>query len=260
MNGRLLHAAWTWTVLLLAAGPAIAQCVDPTGSCPRTVFADGFESGGTSYWAGLPALSDDFEDGNLDGWNLLNPGTATVTVESGALRLEPFQSLWFDGSSAILVWKPVSGNFKVTSTVRTRSVAMPGSPPTLPVRLGGLMARNPDTTNGESYVFVVAGFDVNDLSVEWKTTVDSCSELFGPTWPSGDAELRLCRIDCTFYLYARELGGGAWQLQNTFDRPDLPGVVQVGAMAYANGFPPDVVATFESIDFDSVGSVADCTQ
>ncbi len=81
--------------------------------------------------------------------------------------------------------------------------------------------------------------------------------IFADGFESGDTSA------CTFYLYARELGG-EWQqfpdADTTFERPDLPGVLQVGAMAYANGNPPDVAVTFESIDFESVSSVAGCIE
>ena len=234
-------------------------CPAAEGTCEPVLFADGLESQDLSRWAPLSTLSDDFEDGTLDGWQQLNPSDAMVEIVNGQLRIEPFQSLWFNNSSAILVSREISGNFMATATVRARGVANPDEPPPDLVRLGGLMARNPDTTDGENYVFLVVGRDVNDVSVEWKTTVDSCSTFNGPSWPSGDAELRLCRVGCTFHLYAREIGTTTWQLQNTIDRPDLPGRLQVGALAYANGFPPDVAITYESIDLERVETIEDCT-
>lgn len=255
-------ASLIWVTLsLLFSLPALAgDCPTPAEVCAPVLWCDGFESGDTTAWAPLTTLSDDFEQDSLADWSQLNPSEATVQVVDGSLRVDPFQSLWFNGSSAILVSKEVSGNFKVTATVRARSMADPNEPPPGLIRLGGLMARDPDTTEGQNYVFVVVGRDVNDVSVEWKTTVDSCSTFDGPAWPSSDAELRLCRVGCSFHLYAREIGGTTWKLQSSIERPDLPGRLQVGALAYANGFPPDLSVTYESIDFARVESVADCLE
>ena len=109
----------------------------------------------------------------------LNPSQAIVEIVDGQLRIEPFQSLWFNNSSAILVSKEMSGSFKVTAAVRSRSVANPGEPPPGLVRLGGLMVRNPDTSDGENYVFLVVGRDVNDVSIERKTTGPPQQHLCG---------------------------------------------------------------------------------
>lgn len=207
------------------------------------------------------ALDDDFEDSIFsENWNVLNPGEAVITETNGSLQLEAAaNSLWFHDSSAVLVWKGVPGNFKVTSFVSARRLSNPSQPPASPFRLGGLMARNPDTTNGENYVFIVVGADGNDVSVETKNTINSTSTFTGPSWPSGEGELRICRIDMNFYLYIRETSNDVWQLQAEFERPDLPSLLQVGPMAYANQGDPDLRVRFEFIEFASVNSVSDCT-
>ena len=205
----------------------------------------------------LAALSDDFEDGNLSGWNQFNPQAASVTESSGQLRIEPASSLWFNATTGILVSKLVAGDFKVTSQVTTRSLSDPAMPPSPSFRLGGLMARNPSSASGENYVFIVVGADGNDLSVETKTTVNSNSTFQGPPWPNGEGELRICRIGSTFNLYIRT-PGQTWQLKDSFNRPDLPDTLQVGAVAYANQPNPDLRVTYESIDFSRVSQVAEC--
>ena len=241
-------------VSLMTSGPAFA------GSCVSAVFVDGFESGDMLPWQGHAALSDDFELGDLVGWDLLNPGEASLTVDGGELAIEPQAlTLWFNDSTSIFVSKNISGNFKATAFVRARSLANPGLPPGIQFRLGGLMARNPDTTTGENYVFLVVGADVNDVSVEHKTTVNSVSTFDGPPWPDGEGEIRLCRVDCELRLYIRE-SGGAWQLQMTYDRPDLPPVVQVGPLAYANGSPGDLRVTYDRVEFAEVASTSGCVE
>jgi len=194
----------------------------------------------------------------------LHSEEADLSVVAGALRIEPVaNSLWFNGSSSIFLWRNLSGDFRMTSSVTARRLPPnDGAPPLPTIRLGGIMARNPDTAMGENYVFIVLGADVDDLSVEVKTTTNSVSTFDGfPPLPSGSAELRLCRLGADFHYLYRE-AGGSWQSHPvipTVSRPDLPGTVQAGPMAYANQSDPDLQILFEEITFAPVASLADCT-
>jgi hypothetical protein len=119
------------------------------------------------------------------------------------------------------------------------------------------MARDP-AAPPNNYVFIVVGNDVNDVSVETKTTVNSASTYTGPSSASSDAELRLCRVGSMFRLLKRDIAGGAWVEGALFDRPDLPAAVQVGAVIYASSGTPDLVVTFEEITFAPASALADC--
>ncbi|MEZ4432245.1 MAG: hypothetical protein R3F65_07505 [bacterium] len=121
------------------------------------------------------------------------------------------------------------------------------------------MARDP-VTPPEDYVFIVVGRDIDDLSVETKTTLAGRSAYTGPPWPSSDAALRICRLGDTFRLYKRPIDGGEWILADTFDRPDLPATLQVGAIAYTNSAMPDLTVAFEEIVFAPAAAEADCTE
>lgn len=121
------------------------------------------------------------------------------------------------------------------------------------------MARNP-AGPPENYVFIVVGNDENDLSVETKTTVNSASSYAGPSWPSGDAELRICRLGAAMHLYKREIGAASWTLATTYDRPDLPATLEVGPNVYAAASPPDLVVTFEEVEFAGVCDLAGCAE
>lgn len=109
----------------------------------------------------------------------------------------------------------------------------------------------------ENYVFIVVGDDVNDLSVETKTTTDSMSTYDGPSWGSADAELRLCRVGGDFYLTKRVVGTLVWAPPIHFARPDLPGTLEVGPNAYTLT-APDLTVTFDEVVFAKVAGVADC--
>ncbi|MFO0722506.1 MAG: hypothetical protein U1E65_01905 [Myxococcota bacterium] len=207
-------------------------------------------------------FSDDFEGVTLDpSWSVLRPEAVDVTLAQGALTLTFKQSaLWFNAERGVQVSKPITGDFVVTTIAHARKRTDPGAPPDATIHLAGIMARDPRSPP-ENYVFIVVGRDENDLSVESKTTVASVSTYDGPTWPSGDAELRLCRVGSSFKMLKRAVGGGAWVVARTEERPDLPATLAVGPNAYAYlmaGGRPDFVASFESVHFAPANSAADC--
>jgi hypothetical protein len=211
--------------------------------------------------AGLAALSDDFSGGQLDpAWSVVNAGKMTVSVSGGALHLAPTASLlWFNASMGGLVHKQVTGDFMVTATVHPRKRSAPQDPPTETVNLGGLMARSP-AAGPENYVFVVVGVDVNDFSVETKTTVDGKSTYQGPTWAARDAELRICRVGADLRLLKRPPGSGPWMIAASYRRPDLPASLQVGPNVYAPSNSPDLDVSFDEVTFAPAGSLDDCAR
>jgi hypothetical protein len=241
-----------------AAGPDAA--IDSGRDGPFTTRDDAALGDGGGNVA---VFSDEFDGTGLDpSWQVFRPELVDLTVGAGALSITPNQRvLWFDESQGALVHKRITGDFTVTATVRARSAAAPAQPPSMPIHLGGLMVRSAVPVgqgNLEDYVFIVAGYDVNDLSVETKTTVDGSSTYEGPSWPSGDAELRICRLGATFRLYKRAIGAGTWTLARTYTRNDLSGAVQVGPNAYANSDSPDLVVSFDQVVFSDAS--AGCTE
>lgn len=205
-------------------------------------------------------LGDDFESDSLAEWEVFQGEDASFVIEGGQLHIEPSdRSLWFNATTAFHLFRTVeSDGFMVTAPVRVRRISMPDLPPETQYRLGGIMVRDP-SAGAPNYVFIVMGADDNDVSVETKTTINGSSSYEGPPWPSGEGELRICRLGSTFHLLIRELGG-AWSLQATFDRPDLPSRVAVGPVAYANNAPADVRISYEEIVFAAVAGEGDCMQ
>jgi hypothetical protein len=211
--------------------------------------------------SGLGALSDDFSGAAIDSaWQIINAGKIDVTVTGGALHVRPTQSLlWFNASQGALIHKTVTGDFKVTATVHARKRTDPTQAPSTRIHLGGLMARDPDGPP-ENYVFIVVGIDVDDQSVETKTTIKGASTYVGPSWPVPDADLRICRSGAQFRLYKRAPGAAAWTLATSYQRPDLPATLQVGPNVYAPTARPDLDVAFEQVDFAPVASPDDCTR
>jgi hypothetical protein len=120
------------------------------------------------------------------------------------------------------------------------------------------MARKPGG-GPENYVFAVVGVDVNDYSVETKTTVNGASTYVGPSWPVPDAELRICRSGSQFQLLKRAPGASVWQLAITYDRKDLPATLAVGPVVYAPAARPDLDVAFDEVRFAEVAAPAGCT-
>src|SRR5262249_6931871 len=116
-----------------------------------------------------------------------------------------------------------------------------------------------DGSNFNNYVFNHVGWEGTRSTIEVKTTVNSASTWFNPTYTANEAEVRICRVGATFYTYYRAIGATAWILHQTFVRTDLPSVLHVGPEMSALPAPPDMVATYDYVHFGNVASVNDCT-
>jgi hypothetical protein len=188
-------------------------------------------------------------------YSFVNRDRVEVSARDGGLSLTlTAPALWFNDSTGVLAFKPVTGDFTVTATVRTRKASNPAEPPAPAIRLGGLMARDPasDASQMQNYVHIVAGNGPSGvLAIENKTTVNSNSVYEAPEWPSPDAELRICRVGSTFNLYKRPVGSDTWQRSASYDRPDLPDRLQVGADIYSPNPPPDLRVRWDDLTYAS---------
>jgi hypothetical protein len=196
----------------------------------------------------------------FEDWSVLNPAAVEIKSDGDTLTMTLLhRALWFMNQRGVFLYKPVSGNFKITADVHTAKRSDPAQPPggDGTVQLGGLMARN-GKGGQENYVFIVAGDDGDGLSVETKNTLDSFSKYQGPAWDSADAELRLCRVEQTFHLYKRHVGSTeAWQLADSFDRADLPDELQVGVNIYTDS-QPDLQIQYSHVTIEPLSSTVDC--
>jgi hypothetical protein len=215
---------------------------------------------------GLAALSDEFDgDGVDDAWTIVNGDRFEHMLGGGELHLRPTtNTLWFDAeATGALLYKTVTGNFKLTTAVKARRASNPSQPvgPT-DYQFGGIMARAPNAAQ-ENYVFVVVGDRGPTIQTETKSTTNGASSVKGDDWPSGDAQLRLCRVGSMFHMYARPYDGGTWAIATQwgppYDRADLPETMQVGTIAYAWTNTPDLRASFDYVRFEPADSEADCT-
>jgi hypothetical protein len=209
-------------------------------------------------------LSDEFDGKSLSSTWTVFKGDENVsfkaTVEGGQLHLVPRANcVWYQARNGPALFKRVSGDFKMTSTVRVASVANPSDVPRYEYQFGGLMARHPDSRR-ENYVFAVVGWRESYLALESKTTVNGESTILAPEWPSGEAELRICRSGATFVLLARKPGASKWIEQGRHQRSDLPAEVQVGPIAYTYTNKYDLRASFDRVEIVPLPTAADCTR
>lgn len=207
----------------------------------------------------LPA-SDTFAGSALDpSWSVLHPEAVTLTVAGGALTATLTRAaLWYNGSEGVLVYKLVTGDFKLTSTVHARKASSPSQPPSPPEELGGVSVRAP-AAPPENYVHIVVGSDTTALATETKTTVNSSSHYSFLSQATGDAELRVCRVGAAFQMLQRAPGATTWTLATTFMRPDLPSTLQAGLNLYSAASPFDLQVTYDEATFAAVATAADCS-
>lgn len=197
----------------------------------------------------------------FEGWQVINPQDVDIRTENGALIMTlTHRALWFMQQRGVLLYKPVSGDFRITADIHTAKSSDTSQPPggKGSVQLGGVMARS-DAGAQENYVFIVVGDDGDGLSVETKNTVNGLSKFDGPAWGSADAQLRLCRSGITLTAYTRHASTDEpWQQAASFDRPDLPADLQVGLNIYTDA-APDLQVRYESIKIEMISSAQDCT-
>ena len=240
-------------VLLLLASCTAAPTQVPVSSTQTPSPAPTIKPTKTEIPTATPIPG--FED-----WSVLIPGAVDIKSNNGSLFLTLKGSvLWFMDRRGELIYKSVHGNFKITADVHTAKTSEPDQPPggDGSVQLGGLMARS-GKGGQENYLFIVVGDDGDGLSVETKNTTNSFSKYQGTAWESADAQLRICRVGQKFNLYKRSVDSTeAWQLADSFDRPDLPEELQVGVNIYTDG-TPDLQVRYDRIMIASITSEVDC--
>lgn len=214
----------------------------------------------------LTHLSDEFSQmSTLPNWRLLDKVEGTPRPYSrldisrsraGFLTIVPVTSSWYMNDTGTLLFKTVSGNFIVTTSVITRSASNPSSPPRHPFNSAGLIARDPNSTSGnQNWVVCNVGMQQSATGSEVKTTRNSSSELHLENGPH-DGQVRIARMGSTFTLLRRLKGESQWRVLSTMSRPDLPDTLQVGVMC--NGYQSaDLIAHYDYVHFATPHSETD---
>lgn len=231
------------SLLLLAACGGGGSSPAPGGPTPPPLPPDPAPA--------LAALSDEFDDPatwsdwsrvfQVEGWGFDQLESADIGVtEAGVLTLVPHSSSWFEDWRGVLVFKPVEGDFVVTTQLRVANRADDGAPGSL-YSLAGIMVRAPRaitpatwTPDGEDYVFhsMGAADTPGSWQTEVKTTDDSTSILeINPGGP--EATLRTARIGPHMILLIR-WPAQDWVVHRRYRRDDFPATLQVGLTTYTD--------------------------
>lgn len=258
------------SMLLAACGPGAEgqSNSSSSGEGPSAVTL-GHDLQPTAASAGIP-LSDELNSaGTLPSWTAIGTQHAQVDIgarAAGHLSLSfdpstPAYSGWYQDFHGAFLQREVSGDFRVVTAVTVSSQANPGQAPARQYTSAGLMIRDPGSEAGnENWVVMNLGFQDTALATESKNTDDSVSVLtLRPTGGVRSAELSICRVGSTVRVFRRLLGSPSWELDNSYERPDLPQTLQVGLMANAWEAPADLLAEFDFVRFDRIGGPEDCT-
>lgn len=202
----------------------------------------------------LAVLSDEFTDAStlanfqrvnaVEGWNADKLEARDINVSRpGRMTMIPRTGGWFNDYIGELSFKPVSGDFVVTTEVIPRNRAG-NAAPSGEYSLAGIMIRTPTghTTGAsgwplgqQNYVFLSMGAANNPgtYQFEVKNTVNSSSVLAISNAPATQAELQVARLGGAVITLRRD-AGGAWLVHRRYARNDLPAALQVGLVAYTD--------------------------
>jgi hypothetical protein len=113
--------------------------------------------------------------------------------------------------------------------------------------------------NAENHVWCGVGAGDTAPTRESKSTLNGVSTYTIDAYPDSRAVVRICRIGSTFRTFHQPFAGGAFSPHLTYERPDLPATLQVGAFASEQLAPVDERVHVGWITFSRPASVADCS-
>lgn len=227
-------------------------------------------SGETAPVVSAEEFGDEFDSNSLNSWTLRHQTEGEAAqytlldinqTNSGMLTIEPTLTPgWFADGKAPLIYKRVTGNFSVETSVITQSSSDLSLPPGSNFNSAGLMARY-TSGEGQNHVMINVGRQSESLAellgVETKNTTSSNSAL--NLYPgSNNGRLILCRIGADFYAFYLLDNETEWTFINAALREDFPETVQLGLVV--NGYTgPDLRATFDYVRMTTPETINECT-
>ncbi|HEX8876904.1 MAG TPA: hypothetical protein VF777_09160 [Phycisphaerales bacterium] len=227
MNTRLDRSSLGFGLAL--CGGTLAAAANP--AC----LSDEFDNPAThTNWTRIEQ-AESWPNDPLQTWNI---NTATP----GSMTMIPHTVTWYQNYRGPLVFKPVTGDFAITASVR--ATARDGvSVPSAQFSLAGLMLRTPRaitpatwTPGGENYVFLSTGYGFANparFQYEVKTTIDGDSQLILSDAPGPETVLQLVKIG-PHVICLRQPLGGQWVVHARYRRDDMPATVQAGLVSYTD--------------------------
>lgn len=201
----------------------------------------------------LAGLGDEFDSpASLPNWSrvhLVEQWNAEpleiydiATFAPGRMTMMPYTVTWYQDYVGPYAFKPVTGDFVVTSDVRATGRDGVSVPQSL-FSLAGLLVRTPRnvtpatwTPAGENYVFLSIGYGNGQpptFQFERKTTTSGASNLILSPSPGPEARLQIARLG-GYVILLRSEPGQPWVVHARYARPDFPATLQVGLVAYTD--------------------------
>lgn len=207
----------------------------------------------------LAVLTDEFlTDGDIGAWAQHRPQDADVTVEDGALVIEPYANTqWFATDEALQVYKTVEGDFAVSARVQVTNLNGEPAAPGDPYRIGGIMVRDPASQLPNTYHMGIGNMNQPEVVTVSKSTDEGSSSIGTQPWNGTEAEMRICRVGDEVLSFIR-LEDDVWTQLDYRVRGDLPNTLAVGVIGYAGTAVPDLRVETDWVQFESVSSTQDC--
>ncbi|MEM9687735.1 MAG: hypothetical protein AAF934_12575, partial [Bacteroidota bacterium] len=187
-------------------------------------------------------------------WNKLNSEVFSYSENGSVLELDLKENaVWLNGQRGGMLHTLIDGDFDFMATVSATKKSDISSPPDANFSFGGLVVRDPNTSQ-ENYVHLVTGrgdtSEDTPYGYEHKVTLNSVSDydiVYDGSW---EYDLRIVRSEDVFTLYERPAGSAADWNEVTKQPLELSSQVQVGFNIYTGSNPESVVdlkVTFSNI-------------
>jgi hypothetical protein len=200
----------------------------------------------------LSSLSDEFDNAaTIAQWKQLNqeekwPADQLERYDinktaAGSMVMMPYTSVWYRDYKGVLVFKPVTGDFVMTTRVYVTGRNGKDAPRS-GFSLAGIMIRAPRNVtpqtrepNGENYIFLSLGSATSpgNYQFEAKTTINSESQLTITEANSAEALIQVTRVGPHIILLAKT-PNRPWTVIQRYHRPDLPETLQAGFTSYTD--------------------------
>lgn len=233
-------------------GGASVAC-EPSSGCPEAAqLSDEFNA--ACSLSGFAAEQQTFVTTDID---TRRDGHLVLTFNADS----PAENGWYQNLRGPGLFKAVSGDFIVRTSVTARSVASAEQPPTQDFNSAGLLVRDPASTTGaENWVMYDVGYQYGFVGVESKTTQNSNSVLtLTPTDNRFAGELVVCREGSTLRMFRRLTGESGFTQDNSFDRPDLPNGLEAGLIVNGWEAIPDLQAEFDYFRVELTPAAGSCS-
>ncbi|MFT6396141.1 MAG: hypothetical protein ACJAYU_000884 [Bradymonadia bacterium] len=182
--------------------------------------------------------------------------------DDGALNAEPHElSLWFHETTGPSFSMPMTGTFRVKTTVLTRRSASPSLRLDRHYQFASVMIRDPASNldfTAMNWVFSVIGHRGTYTAVEHKNTYEGLSTVWETQWVDSDAELQICQVGAAVLLLERPIGSPTLLLAQEFDQPDLPATLEAGLIVCSWTDPFDMRASLERFELTPIESLSEC--